>query len=66
MLTLPGDGFVGAFWKITRNRPSAVLTVTPLRRLSARHRSSVGAEARRLLAVAAAGVPSTDVVIEAD
>jgi hypothetical protein len=58
------DGFVNAFWKITTSRDRATLTVTPLRPLSRRHQAAVVAEGRRLLAAAAASMPSRDVVME--
>jgi hypothetical protein len=57
------DGFVDALWKITRDRHRAVLTVTPLRPLSKRHRATVVAEGRRLLSVTDAPVPSREVVV---
>jgi hypothetical protein len=58
------DGFVGAFWKITRDRHRATLTLTPLGRLSKRHRADVRSEGQRLLAATAPTVPSHDLVIE--
>jgi hypothetical protein len=58
------DGFVAAFWKIARTGDAATLTVRPSRPLSERHLASVRSEGRRLLAVAAATVPSADLVID--
>jgi hypothetical protein len=60
------DGFVHASWKITHLHGEATLTVFPLRRLSKKDTSSVMAEGRRLLAVAATAWPAHQVVVEVD
>jgi hypothetical protein len=60
------DGFVAGVWKITRTRASATLAVGLMRRLSKPHLAAMTGEGRRLLAAAAATVPSHHVVIEVD
>ena len=49
------DGFVRAFWKVARERGSAVLVVEPLQPLSKRHTAGVASEGRRLLRFVAPG-----------
>jgi hypothetical protein len=49
------DGFVAASWQVVRDRGRATAVITPLRRLPARDRSAVAAEAAGLLAFTAAG-----------
>jgi hypothetical protein len=49
------DGFVRAFWKVARERGSAVLEVEPLQPLSKRHTAAVTSEGRRLLRFVAPG-----------
>jgi hypothetical protein len=54
------DGFVHGHWKIHRARGSAVLRVTPFRRLTKRDAAAVAAEGERLLAFAAAEAKQRD------
>ena len=54
------DGFVHGTWKIHRARGTAVLRVTPFRRLARRDAAAVAAEGERLLAFAAADAKQRD------
>jgi hypothetical protein len=58
------DGFVAGLWKVTGDRRQATLTVTTLRTLPKGHAGAVRDEGRRLLAVAAATAPSSQVVVD--
>jgi hypothetical protein len=59
------DGSVGATWKLTRNRDSAALAISPLTTLSIRHQAAMVEEAERLLAVTATRSQTRHVVLEA-
>src|SRR3989442_10568783 len=55
------DGFVGATWRIERSPRKATVIVQPFRALTARERSAIAIEARRLLAFVAAEASSRQV-----
>jgi hypothetical protein len=55
------DGFVGAAWKIARQRAAATLTIEPFTPLSSEHAAAVAEEGARLLAFAATDAATHDV-----
>ena len=55
------DGFVGARWKIMRDRGQATLLVEPFERLRRQDRAALQEEGVRLLAFAAADASTHDV-----
>jgi hypothetical protein len=52
------DGFVAGTWRLDQDRPTAVLTVEPFRRLPAPDRAELAAEGGRLLTLAAPELPA--------
>jgi hypothetical protein len=55
------DGFVSGRWKVVRQRPSATLLITPLKRLTKQERAAVTDEGIRLLTLATADAEGHDV-----
>lgn len=58
------DGFVRGSWRLTRQRTSAVLTITPWARTTKKDLTALTAEGLRLLDFAAADADTRDVHIE--
>jgi hypothetical protein len=59
--TVLTDGFVGGWWKLVRQRGSAVLSIVPLRRHPKRIRDEVAEEAARMLEFIAADADPRDI-----
>ncbi|MGB3443254.1 MAG: winged helix DNA-binding domain-containing protein [Actinophytocola sp.] len=62
--TLLVDGFVRGAWRITRQRKSAVLTITPWARTTKKDQAALIKEGTRLLEFHAPGADTKDVLIE--
>jgi hypothetical protein len=58
------DGFLRGAWRLTTKRKSAVLTITPWARTTKKDLAALTAEGHRMLAFAAAGAETKDVVVE--
>jgi hypothetical protein len=55
------DGFVGARWRVSRDRGRALLRIKPFERLRKRDRHALAEEGARLLAFAADDAQARDV-----
>ena len=55
------DGFVGARWRVSRDRGRALLRIEPFARLRKQDRDALAGEGERLLAFAADDVQARDV-----
>jgi hypothetical protein len=58
------DGFLRGSWRITTQRKSAVLTITPWARTTKKDLAALTREGHRMLAFAAQKADTTDVVID--
>jgi hypothetical protein len=58
------DGFVQGSWKVTRQRRTATLQITPFRRLSQRHRAGLVREGERLLDFAAPDAGTREITVD--
>jgi hypothetical protein len=57
------DGFLRGEWRVTKERKSATLTITPWAKVSKKDTAALVREGRRMLEFAAAGAETRDVVL---